>query len=101
MELENYENMPEDIGHCFVVYADQFQIYVEYCKNKENSTKLLMEDVAMRTILRRFKDLAPSSAHWTPISSNPSSVSPSTSFCSKICSLAAKTTVTRPKTRWT
>ncbi len=44
VELENYENMPEDIGHCFVVYADQFQVYVEYCKNKENSTKLLMED---------------------------------------------------------
>ena len=44
VELENYENMPEDIGHCFVIYADQFQIYVEYCKNKENSTKLLMED---------------------------------------------------------
>ena len=36
--------MPEDIGHCFIVYADQFQVYVEYCKNKENSTKLLMED---------------------------------------------------------
>lgn len=36
--------MPEDIGHCFVIYADQFQIYVEYCKNKENSTKLLLED---------------------------------------------------------
>ena len=36
--------MPEDIGHCFVIYADQFQIYVEYCKNKENSTKLLVED---------------------------------------------------------
>jgi hypothetical protein len=36
--------MPEDIGHCFVIYADQFQIYVEYCKNKENSTKILLED---------------------------------------------------------
>lgn len=44
VELENYENMPEDIGHCFVIYADQFQIYVEYCKNKENSTKILLED---------------------------------------------------------
>jgi hypothetical protein len=44
VELENYENMPEDIGHCFVIYADQFQIYVDYCMNKENSTKLLMED---------------------------------------------------------
>lgn len=44
VELENYENMPDDIGHCFVIYADQFQIYVEYCKNKENSTKLLVED---------------------------------------------------------
>ncbi|RNA10990.1 triple functional domain [Brachionus plicatilis] len=36
--------MPEDIGHCFVIYADQFQIYVEYCKNKDNSTKILIED---------------------------------------------------------
>jgi hypothetical protein len=44
VELENYENMPEDIGHCFVIYADQFQIYVDYCMNKESSTKLLMED---------------------------------------------------------
>jgi len=44
VELENYENMPDDIGHCFVIYADQFQIYVEYCKNKENSTMLLVED---------------------------------------------------------
>lgn len=44
VELENYENMPEDIGHCFVIYADQFQIYVEYCKNKDNSTRILIED---------------------------------------------------------
>lgn len=44
VELENYKNMPEDIGHCFVIYADQFQIYVEYCKNKENSAKLLLEN---------------------------------------------------------
>ncbi|CAF0832828.1 unnamed protein product [Brachionus calyciflorus] len=36
--------MPEDIGHCFVIYADQFQVYVDYCKNKENSTKILVED---------------------------------------------------------
>lgn len=36
--------MPEDIGHCFVIYADQFQIYVEYCKNKDNSTRILIED---------------------------------------------------------
>ena len=36
--------MPEDIGHCFVIYADQFQVYVDYCMNKENSTKILMED---------------------------------------------------------
>lgn len=44
IELEKYENMPEDIGHCFVIYADQFQVYVDYCMNKETSTKLLMDD---------------------------------------------------------
>ena len=55
VELENYENMPEDIGHCFVIYADQFQIYVDYCMNKETSTKLLMEDAKSENYFERLQ----------------------------------------------
>lgn len=47
--------MPEDIGHCFVIYADQFQIYVEYCKNKENSTKILMEDSRFENFFEKLQ----------------------------------------------
>lgn len=42
-ELEKYESMPEDIGHCFVTWAYKFDMYVHYCKNKPESTNLLME----------------------------------------------------------
>uniref|UniRef100_A0A8C4NB02 Trio Rho guanine nucleotide exchange factor a n=2 Tax=Eptatretus burgeri TaxID=7764 RepID=A0A8C4NB02_EPTBU len=42
-ELEKYEQLPEDVGHCFVTWADKFQMYVSYCKNKPDSTQLIME----------------------------------------------------------
>ncbi|XP_071511988.1 triple functional domain protein-like, partial [Diadema antillarum] len=42
-ELEKYEAMPEDVGHCFVTWADKFQMYVNYCKNKPDSNALLVE----------------------------------------------------------
>ncbi|XP_030830052.1 kalirin [Strongylocentrotus purpuratus] len=42
-ELEKYESMPEDVGHCFVTWADKFQMYVTYCKNKPDSNALLVE----------------------------------------------------------
>ncbi|XP_060047910.1 triple functional domain protein [Erinaceus europaeus] len=41
--LEKYEQLPEDVGHCFVTWADKFQMYVTYCKNKPDSTQLILE----------------------------------------------------------
>uniref|UniRef100_A0A672SKY1 Kalirin RhoGEF kinase n=1 Tax=Sinocyclocheilus grahami TaxID=75366 RepID=A0A672SKY1_SINGR len=42
-ELINYEQLPEDVGHCFVTWADKFNIYVRYCKNKPDSSQLILE----------------------------------------------------------
>ncbi|KAF7707997.1 triple functional domain protein-like isoform X2 [Silurus meridionalis] len=42
-ELEKYEQLPEDVGHCFVTWADKFQMYVNYCKNKPDSTQLIVD----------------------------------------------------------
>ncbi|XP_064466147.1 triple functional domain protein-like isoform X2 [Ornithodoros turicata] len=42
-ELEKYETMPEDVGHCFVTWAQKFEIYVKYCKNKPESNAVLMQ----------------------------------------------------------
>ncbi|XP_057708129.1 kalirin-like [Corythoichthys intestinalis] len=42
-ELEKYEHVPEDVGKCFVTWADKFQLYVEYCKNNVESTRLIVE----------------------------------------------------------
>ncbi|XP_064420011.1 kalirin RhoGEF kinase b [Latimeria chalumnae] len=42
-ELEKYEQLPEDVGHCFVTWADKFQMYVAYCKNKPDSNQLILE----------------------------------------------------------
>ncbi|XP_072536297.1 triple functional domain protein isoform X4 [Salminus brasiliensis] len=42
-ELEKYEQLPEDVGHCFVTWADKFQMYVNYCKNKPDSTQLILD----------------------------------------------------------
>ena len=41
-ELEKYESMPEDVGHCFVTWARSFDCYVQYCKNKSDSMSLLL-----------------------------------------------------------
>ncbi|KAI1278144.1 Kalirin [Halotydeus destructor] len=41
-ELEKYESMPEDVGHCFVTWAKSFDVYVHYCKNKPDSNCLLI-----------------------------------------------------------
>lgn len=41
-ELEKYQKIPEDVGHCFVTWAKSFDIYVTYCKNKSDSTALLI-----------------------------------------------------------
>lgn len=42
-ELEKYESMPEDVGHCFVTWAKSFDVYVEYCKNKPESNQLIVQ----------------------------------------------------------
>ncbi|XP_077997965.1 triple functional domain protein-like [Glandiceps talaboti] len=42
-ELEKYEAFPEDVGHCFVTWADKFHMYVTYCKNKPDSNSLLVD----------------------------------------------------------
>lgn len=42
-ELEKYEMMPEDVGHCFVTWAKSFDVYVEYCKNKPESNQLIVQ----------------------------------------------------------
>ncbi|XP_025096323.1 triple functional domain protein-like isoform X1 [Pomacea canaliculata] len=42
-ELEKYETIPEDVGHCFVTWAEKFSIYVTYCKNKPDSNALLVD----------------------------------------------------------
>uniref|UniRef100_A0AAY4EBD5 non-specific serine/threonine protein kinase n=1 Tax=Denticeps clupeoides TaxID=299321 RepID=A0AAY4EBD5_9TELE len=42
-ELVNYEQLPEDVGHCFVTWADKFNMYVSYCKNKPDSSQLILE----------------------------------------------------------
>jgi len=41
-ELEKYEALPEDVGHCFVTWAPKFDIYVKYCTNMPQSTQLLV-----------------------------------------------------------
>ncbi|XP_077594853.1 triple functional domain protein-like [Stigmatopora nigra] len=42
-ELEKHKHVPENVGHCFVKWADKFKGYVDYCKNNEESTRLIME----------------------------------------------------------
>jgi hypothetical protein len=49
-ELEKYETMPEDVGHCFVTWAQRFDSYVEYCTNKPHSTQLLVQVSELRKL---------------------------------------------------
>ncbi|XP_077444757.1 triple functional domain protein-like [Stigmatopora argus] len=43
-ELEKYKDVPEDVGQCFVKWSDKFQLYyVDYCKNYEESTRLIVD----------------------------------------------------------
>ncbi|XP_057708277.1 triple functional domain protein-like isoform X4 [Corythoichthys intestinalis] len=42
-ELKKHAHVPEDVGHCFVKWAEKFQLYVDYCKNSDKSTRLIME----------------------------------------------------------
>ncbi|XP_057681022.1 triple functional domain protein-like [Corythoichthys intestinalis] len=42
-ELEKHESVPEDVGCCFVKWAEKFQLYVDYGKNSDKSTLLILE----------------------------------------------------------
>ncbi|XP_055630894.1 triple functional domain protein [Toxorhynchites rutilus septentrionalis] len=42
-ELEKYETMPEDVGHCFVTWAAKFDMYVHYCQNKPQSNDYMVQ----------------------------------------------------------
>lgn len=42
-ELEKYETMAEDVGHCFVTWAQKFDMYVFYCQNKPNSNNTMIQ----------------------------------------------------------
>ncbi|CDW56496.1 Spectrin and RhoGEF and CRAL TRIO 2 domain contai ning protein [Trichuris trichiura] len=59
-ELEKYESLPEDVGHCFVTWAEKFQMYVSYCRYKPDSNNLVTQpaasqffDVRLFLIVRR------------------------------------------------
>ncbi|CAH8874905.1 unnamed protein product [Trichobilharzia szidati] len=41
---ESGDFLPEDVGHCFVVHSDRLaELYVEYCVNNTESTRLVIE----------------------------------------------------------
>ncbi|RVE53076.1 hypothetical protein evm_002173 [Chilo suppressalis] len=42
-ELDKYESMPEDVGHCFVTWAREFDMYVAYCRNKPDSNAVVVQ----------------------------------------------------------
>ncbi|XP_026331830.1 triple functional domain protein [Hyposmocoma kahamanoa] len=42
-ELDKYETMPEDVGHCFVTWAREFNMYVSYCRNKPDSNAAVVQ----------------------------------------------------------
>lgn len=42
-ELDKYETMPEDVGHCFVTWAREFDMYVSYCRNKPDSNAAVVQ----------------------------------------------------------
>ncbi|XP_069191995.1 triple functional domain protein isoform X3 [Procambarus clarkii] len=41
-EIEKYQSMPEDVGHCFVTWATEFDVYVKYCKAQPESNRVLV-----------------------------------------------------------
>ncbi|XP_077362665.1 triple functional domain protein-like isoform X2 [Festucalex cinctus] len=43
--LEKSE-LTEDVCHCFVTWAEKFQMYVDYCKNQPDSSQLILEQRA-------------------------------------------------------
>lgn len=43
-ELEKYQTIPEDVGHCFVTWAAKFDMYVSYCQNKPTSNDFVVQN---------------------------------------------------------
>ena len=56
-ELEKYETMPEDVGHCFVTWAAKFDMYVHYCQNKPQSNNFIVQHAGnfFEETQRKFK----------------------------------------------
>lgn len=61
-ELDKYETMPEDVGHCFVTWAREFDMYVSYCRNKPDSNAAVVQNAgdyferSVYSIPHRFHD---------------------------------------------
>lgn len=47
-ELTAYENNPEDVGYCFIIWMERLkELYTEYLLNKEeNNTVIFLPDAA-------------------------------------------------------
>jgi triple functional domain protein len=56
-ELEKYETMPEDVGHCFVMWEAEFNMYVSYCQNKPKSNNFIVQNAGtyFEDIQRKYK----------------------------------------------
>ena len=49
VELQNYKELPENVGHCFVAWAERLlKMYVQYCRNKDASNAVIVSDEATR-----------------------------------------------------
>ena len=53
-ELEKYEKLPEDLGHCFVTWAPQFNLYVTYCQNKPTSNEVCLTYSDLLYVLKKI-----------------------------------------------
>ncbi|XP_077574490.1 triple functional domain protein-like [Stigmatopora nigra] len=63
-ELEKHKDFPEDVGQCFVKWANKFQLYIDYCTNTEESNWLIAEHA-----LHYFHNIQQKHGLTNPISS--------------------------------
>lgn len=42
-ELEKYEFVPEDVAHCFMAWAANFDLYVTYCMHNQMAQTVIAE----------------------------------------------------------
>ncbi|XP_065568426.1 triple functional domain protein-like isoform X2 [Artemia franciscana] len=63
-ELEKYESMPEDVGHCFVTWAQKFDMYVQYCRDMQESNQLVaIGNSFFEEVQRRYRIEHPIAAY--------------------------------------